>query len=109
MAKNINMTRGYTTAEIIENNITDYPENKIFYANSIIKANQLSQQIRNEKLTALLQKKIGRTVMIEYLSGSGVIGKSGKIAEVGEDYVLLKSKTRTVYCDISAIKFVTVF
>ncbi len=109
MARNINKARGYTTAEIMENGIENYPEDKIFYVNAIIKSERLSQLSKIENLTALLQKKIGRTVIIEYFNDNGIIRKIGKITEVGENYVLLKNKTRTVYCEISSIKFITLF
>lgn len=58
-----------------------------------------------------LRTQIGKLMRIEFLIGTNnLVDRIGILTEVGASYVLLRSlETNTlVYCDIYAIKFITI-
>lgn len=59
---------------------------------------------------SFLQDHIGKTVRVEFVVGNTKEIKVGKLFKVGEEYIVLKphQSNRTILCDISSIKFITI-
>lgn len=79
--------------------------------------NQTRQQEMPEILTnpiytpAFLREQIGKLMRVEFLIGTNnLTDRTGILEDVGASYILLRSieSDNLVYCDIYAIKFITI-
>lgn len=60
---------------------------------------------------AFLREQIGKLVRVEFLIGTNnLTERTGILEDVGASYILLRSieSDNLIYCDINAIKFVTI-
>ena len=76
--------------------------------------NQNSPEILTNSIytPAFLRTQIGKLMRVEFLIGrNNIIDRIGILQDVGVSYILLRSLEgdSITYCDISSIKFVTIF
>lgn len=67
--------------------------------------------INNIYTPAFLREHLGKLVRVEFLIGTNnLVDRVGILEDVGVSYILLRSieSNTLVYCDIYAIKFVTI-
>ena len=75
--------------------------------------NQNSPEILTNPIytPAFLREQIGKLMRVEFLIGTNnMVDRIGILADVGASYILLRSfeNDSLVYCDIYAIKFITI-
>lgn len=78
-----------------------------------IQINQDSPEILTNPIytPAFLRQQIGKLMRIEFLIGTNnMVDRIGILEDVGASYILLRSleSDSLVYCDIYAIKFITI-
>lgn len=78
-----------------------------------VNINQNSPEILTNPIytPAFLREQIGRLMRIEFLIGTNnLVDRIGILEDVGASYILLRSfeNDSLVYCDIYAIKFITI-
>lgn len=87
------------------------------FKNSNDKRNIVTDSNSPEVLTnniytpAFLREQLGKLVRVEFLIGTNnLVDRVGILEDVGVSYILLRSieSNTLVYCDIYAIKFVTI-
>ena len=63
-----------------------------------------------DMLYTFLSNHIGKLIRIDFLIGNKMESKSGKLINVGKEYIVLKLFRNgcTMICDIKSIKFVTI-
>lgn len=81
--------------------------------NRNVEINQNSPEILTNSIytPAFLRQQIGRLMRIEFLIGTNnMVDRIGILEDVGASYILLRSfeNDSLVYCDIYAIKFITI-
>lgn len=114
-------SRPYTSAELMENDVSGYSETRVSARNStgyIVPQNyQMNNEMmlpenmtNNAYIPAYLRKQIGRWVRAEFLVGKSIVEKVGQLIEVGTEYIILKllEPATTMLCDVSSIKFITI-
>ena len=57
-----------------------------------------------------LRTQIGRLMRVEFLMGNSLTDRVGRLAEVGAEYIVLRSPDGVshVMCDLASIKFATI-
>ena len=88
-------------------------ENKNKGENRNVEINQNSPEILTNPIytPAFLRQQIGKLMRIEFLIGTNnMVDRIGILEDVGASYILLRSfeNDSLVYCDIYAIKFITI-
>ena len=78
-----------------------------------VSINQNSPEILTNPIytPAFLREQIGRLMRVEFLIGTNnMVDRIGILEDVGASYILLRSfeNDSLVYCDIYAIKFITI-
>lgn len=78
-----------------------------------VNINQNSPEILTNPIytPAFLREQIGKLMRIEFLIGTNnMVDRIGILQDVGASYILLRSieNDSLVYCDIYAIKFITI-
>lgn len=78
-----------------------------------VNINQTSPEILTNPIytPAFLREQIGRLMRVEFLIGTNnMVDRIGILEDVGASYILLRSfeNDSLVYCDIYAIKFITI-
>ena len=78
-----------------------------------VNINQNSPEILTNNIytPAFLREQIGKLMRIEFLIGTNnMVDRVGFLEDVGASYILLRSveSDNLIYCDIYAIKFVTI-
>ena len=81
--------------------------------NRNVNINQNSPEILTNSIytPAFLREQIGRLMRVEFLIGTNnMVDRIGILEDVGASYILLRSleSDSLVYCDIYAIKFITI-
>lgn len=81
--------------------------------NRNVNINQNSPEILTNPIytPAFLREQIGKLMRIEFLIGTNnMVDRIGILEDVGASYILLRSfeNDSLVYCDIYAIKFITI-
>ena len=67
-----------------------------------------SKEPMEKDFCAYLKTKIGAEIRGEFLVGAfQLVEKRGKLAGVGEDYLLLEQREETLLCDLNSIKFIS--
>lgn len=90
-----------------ENTTQDKKENRN------VEINQNSPEVLTNPIytPAFLRQQIGRLMRVEFLIGTNnMVDRIGILEDVGASYILLRSfeNDSLVYCDIYAIKFITI-
>ena len=78
-----------------------------------VQINQNSPEILTNNIytPAFLREQIGRLMRVEFLIGTNnITDRIGILEDVGASYILLRSveSDNIIYCDIYAIKFITI-
>lgn len=81
--------------------------------NRQVEINQNSPEILTNPIytPAFLREQIGKLMRVEFLIGTNnLVDRIGILEDVGASYILLRSfeNDSLVYCDIYAIKFITI-
>ena len=89
------------------------PESRAKEENRNVEVNQNSPEILTNRIytPAFLRQQIGKLMKVEFLIGTNnMTDRIGILEDVGESYILLRSfeNDSLVYCDIYAIKFITI-
>ena len=90
-------------------------ENKKIENRQLLNSNQQDnwpETLKNPIYTpAFLREQIGKLMRVEFLIGTNnLVDRIGVLEDVGASYILLRSfeNDSLVYCDIYAIKFITI-
>ena len=88
-------------------------ENQNTRENRNVQINQNSPEILTNSIytPAFLREQIGKLIRVEFLIGTNnLVDRIGILEDVGASYILLRSleSDSLVYCDIYAIKFITI-
>lgn len=94
-------------------NMADVEESQNKRENRNVNINQNSPEILTNNIytPAFLREQIGRLMRVEFLIGTNnLTDRIGILEDVGASYILLRSieSNNLIYCDIYAIKFVTI-
>ena len=78
-----------------------------------VQINQNTPEILTNNIytPAFLREQIGKLMRVEFLIGTNnLTDRIGILEDVGASYILLRSieSNNTIYCDIYAIKFITI-
>lgn len=89
------------------------PESRTKEESRNVNINQNSPEILTNPIytPAFLRQQIGRLMRVEFLIGTNnMVDRIGILEDVGASYILLRSfeNDSLVYCDIYAIKFITI-
>ena len=79
--------------------------------NVVVDSNSPEIITNNIYTPAFLREQIGRLMRVEFLIGTNnMVDRIGILEDVGASYILLRSfeNDSLVYCDIYAIKFITI-
>ena len=93
--------------------MADIKESQNKRENRNVNINQNSPEILTNNIytPAFLREQIGRLMRVEFLIGTNnLTDRIGILEDVGASYILLRSieSNNLIYCDIYAIKFVTI-
>ena len=93
--------------------MADVEESQNKRENRNVNINQNSPEILTNNIytPAFLREQIGRLMRVEFLIGTNnLTDRIGILEDVGASYILLRSieSNNLIYCDIYAIKFVTI-
>ena len=93
------------------NNVEEKKEEKREDRNVQINQNSPEILTNNIYTPAFLREQIGKLMRVEFLIGTNnLTDRIGVLEDVGASYILLRSveSDNLIYCDIYAIKFVTI-